>query len=149
MCGRCQRKKGDDVGDAENPKFFIHPYYDEFAAQQLLRLEIIPPFDTPTFELRVCEVEEEAAANIVEHHVRRLDLPKRFRSFFRNRYRRLQRQAQRCRDNDVDLIGFLQITKMGFEEDGRNTWDHVFYFSVMENPELMTYLQVDDLPTYL
>ncbi|WP_299928750.1 hypothetical protein [uncultured Pelagimonas sp.] len=146
MCGGCQRRKSDDVGDEANPKFFIHPYFDDFASDQLLQLEINPPFRTPTFGLQVCAGLPEATKGTVEQHVRRLELPKRYRGFFRNRYKRLLKQAQLCRDEGVPFRAFLMVTKAGHEADGKNTWDHIFFFSVLENEDLMTFLEDDELP---
>lgn len=149
MCGSCQRRKGDDVGDDANPKFFIHPYFDNFANDQLLKLEINPPFQTPTFELQVCAALSDANKSIVEQHVQRLELAVRYRSFFRNRYKRLLKHAQRCRDKGVYFRAVLEMAKDDHEEEGRNTWDHVFFFSVLENEDLMTFLEDDELPPLL
>ena len=146
MCGSCQRRKGEEVGDDVHPKFFIHPYFDDFASDQLLKLEINPPFQTPTFDLQVCSALPDAEKAVVEQHVGKLELAVRYRSFFRNRYKRLLRQAQRCRDKGVQFRAVLEMAKDDCEEEGRNTWDHVFFFSVLENEDLMTYLENDELP---
>lgn len=149
MCSRCQGKKGDDVGDDENPRFFIHPYFDEFAGQKILELVIEPPFNTPEFTLRISENLEGEAIAIAEKHVEKLELPSRFRKFFRDRYSQLMRQAQDCRDEGADFRTFLRITKRGHERLGLNYWDHVFYSSVLENEELLGFLEAGDLPGFL
>ncbi|WP_457662049.1 hypothetical protein [Sinorhizobium medicae] len=43
MCDACQGAKLEKTGDAEDPKFFIHPYYDRFSAPKLVSLTISPP----------------------------------------------------------------------------------------------------------
>lgn len=149
MCSKCQGKKSDHVGNAVNPRFFIHPYFDDFASQQLLELEIEPPFDIPTFNLRISDAVMFDARPIVEQHVQRLELPRRFRKFFRDRYRQLLRQAQDCRHEDVDLQAFLRVTKRSHARVGLNYWDHVFYLSVLENDNLIAYLENGELPAFL
>lgn len=149
MCSRCQGKKGDDVGDAETPRFFIHPYFDEFASQQILELLIEPPYNTPRFALRVVEDLGEDETEIAEKHVELLDLSSRFRKFFRNRYSQLMRQAQDCRDEEVEFQAFLRITRRGHARIGLNYWDHVFFSSVLGNEELLEFLEGGELPEYV
>lgn len=149
MCSRCQGKKNDQVGDTDVPRFFIHPYFDEFASGQILELLIEPPFTTPKFELQISGGLEDDAASIAVKHVELLGLPYRFRKFFRDRYRQLLRLAQDCREEGADLKTFLRLTKRNHARTGLNYWDHVFFKSVLENEDLLAFLESDELPPLL
>lgn len=149
MCDACQSAKGSKVGSAQYPRFFIHPYFDAFVAEQVLRLEIQAPFNAPTFALRVVETLEPLSAELVKSHVRELDVERRYANFFRNEYRRVLRLVGAMRKSGQDVPGTLTTLKHGAIDRSPNAWEHVFYAAILDNPDLVEYLANADLPPYL
>ena len=149
MCDACQRAKGSKVGDAVSPRFFLHPYYDVFVAAQVLRLEIAAPFDAPSFALQVADDLTKAQADLVRVHLRELEIPPRFAIFFRGHHRRLLRLVSKMRSSGQNVFATLSIFQHGVADASLNSWEHVFYSSVLGNPALLDYLANSNLPDYL
>ena len=149
MCDACQLAKGTKVGDVQSPRFFIHPYFDAFVAEQVVRLEIYPPYDAPAFALGIVDGLDPASAHLVRSHMRELEIERRYASFFRNQHRRLLRLVGAMRKVNQDVRQTLATFKHGATEPSLNTWEHVFYAAVLDNPNLIDYLTNDQLPQYL
>jgi hypothetical protein len=149
MCDACQLAKGTKVGNLQSPRFFIHPYFDTFIAEQVLRLDIYAPYDTPTFALRIVEGLDQNSEHLLQCHVRELEIERRYASFFRNQHRRLLRLVGAMRKAGQDVEQTLTTFTQGATEPSLNSWDHVFYCSVIGNPTLINYLINDPLPQYL
>lgn len=149
MCDACQLAKGSKVGDAVSPRFFIHPYYDVFVAEQVIRLEIVPPFDAPAFSLRVIEGLDAAHSALVRTHVRELDIERRFARFFRGHHRRLLRLTAKMRSSGQDVEATLTTFQHTVADSSLNSWEHIFYSAVVANPEHLDYLTSATLPAFL
>ena len=149
MCDACQLAKGTKVGNVQSPRFFIHPYFDTFIAEQVLRLDIYAPYDTPTFTLRIAEGLDPISEHLLQCHVRELEIERRYSSFFRNQHRRLLRLVGAMRKAGQDVEQTLTTFTQGATEPSLNSWDHVFYSSVIGNPALINYLTNAQLPQYL
>ncbi|QIO48699.1 hypothetical protein HA464_32375 (plasmid) [Rhizobium leguminosarum bv. trifolii] len=147
MCDACQKEKDTKTGDAQTPRFFLHPYYDTFLVHQILDLTIQAPFETPTFTLNVSQALEPDQITLVTAHVRELALAERYGHFFRNQYRRLIRLVTRMRENHQDVRATLATFTFAAADPSPNSWDHIFYTSVMSNPPLLAYLEAGGLPT--
>lgn len=149
MCDACQLEKGTKVGNVQSPRFFIHPHFDTFIAEQVLRLDIYAPYDTPTFALRIVEGLDPISEHLLQCHVRELEIERRYASFFRNQHRRLLRLVGAMRKAGQDVEQTLTTFTQGATEPSLNSWDHVFYSSVIGNPALINYLTNAQLPEYL
>jgi hypothetical protein len=149
MCDACQKAKGEKTGDDHSPRFFIHPYFDTFVAEQVLRLEIAGPFDAPGFQLVVVEDLSDDDKALVRSHVRELEIEQRYAKFFRDTYRRLLRLVGAMRESGQDVHGSLATFRIGVAHPTANGWEHVFYDAVLETPALLDYLMNADLPQYL
>ncbi len=149
MCDACQNAKLDKVGNAQTPRFFIHPYFDTFVAAQVLHLEIQAPFNAPTFTLGVVEGLSPSETNLVRTHLRELGIEKRYAKFFRNEHRRLLRSVDRLRTTGQDVQQALASFRYRAEEPSLNAWEHVFYGAVLDNPDFIDYLTNAELPSYL
>jgi hypothetical protein len=149
MCDACQLAKGTKVGNVQSPRFFIHPYFDTFIAEQVLRLDIYAPYDTPTFALTIVEGLDPISEHLLQSHVRELEIERRYASFFRNQHRRLLRLVGAMRKAGQDVEQTLTTFTQGATEPSLNSWDHVFYSSVIGNPALINYLTNSHLPQYL
>lgn len=149
MCDACQLAKGPKVGDAKSPRFFIHPYFDAFVGEQVLRLEIKPPFDAPSFTLGIAHDLEDKQADLVRTHVRELEIERRYAAFFRGQHRRLLRLVNAMRASGQDVEQTLATFRHGVAEPSKNTWEYVFYDAVLASPDHINYLTNEPLPQYL
>lgn len=148
MCDACQTNKKEKTGDADDPRFFLHPYFDVFIANQVVELLIEPPFDTPTFELSSVAVLPAPQRTLVNRHLKELGVVPRYARFFRNQHQRLLRLVQSLRDADLDVEENLVIFRDNSAQPTRNAWEHVFYSSVLSNADMLKYLAEEDLPAY-
>lgn len=149
MCDACQNNKGEKTGDMVNPKFFLHPYFDVFVAEQVLELKIQEPFDTPTFDLGPVTYLTQAQASLVACHARELEIIPRYARFFRVQYGRLLRLVHKLRSARLNVVDHLKAFQSNCETPTKNAWDHIFYSSALSNQFLLSYLQNHDLPAFL
>lgn len=149
MCDACQTNKKDKTGDAADPRFFLHPYFDVFVVNRVLELSINPPFDTPTFDLRVVAGLPGAQTRLVARHARELKIVPRYGHFFRNEYRRLLRLVHSLRAAELDVEANLKSFQHAAEVPTKNGWQYVFYSAVLANAPLLAYLEEEDLPAFL
>jgi len=149
MCDACQDLKGTKTGDAANPRFFIHPYFDVFVANQVIELAVQAPYNTPTFRLGSREDMTAPQRALVECHVRELDIDKRFGNYFVEQHRRLLRQVDALRRSHQDVRVVLTSFRDSAALSGANVWDHVFYAATVGDANFMDYLQNEDFPPFL
>src|SRR3546814_151388 len=92
---RCvSASEGEKTGDADSPRFFIHPYFDVFVAEQVVELKLFPPYDKPAFTVSSREGLPEVHGKLVDSHIRELAIAERYLHFFRGQHRRLLRLVQ-------------------------------------------------------
>ncbi|AYG59981.1 hypothetical protein CCGE525_15045 [Rhizobium jaguaris] len=149
MCDACQKAKLEETGDAQNPRFFIHPYFDRFSAPKLVALRIEPPFSTPLFELTANPDLHDHERAIVAIHVEKLEVTTRFASFFSGAHRRVLRLAGEIREGGQDLVAMFGYFRGNACAISPNSWDFIVYDAVLSNPELMNFLQNGELPPLL
>lgn len=146
MCDICQGQKGNETVDDEGRRLYLHPYFDDFIAEQVLRLTIGRPLNAPeNFSLDPdCNLPEDIKA-LVARHIDGLDLEKRYGPYFRDQYIRLLRLAQNARDKDQDFRALLPLFKEHHLDRGPNAWIHLFYVAVIDDAELVDYLTDEEL----
>jgi len=149
MCDACQLRKLEKTGDADNSRFFLHPYFDVFVAEQVLSLAIHPPFNTPTFSLSAEDDLSPEQKTLVSRHVKELEIAERYGRFFREQHRRILRLVSDMRISGQDIAATLKGFRNAAESPSKNAWDHVFYSAILETPEFVTYLESAELPDYL
>lgn len=149
MCDACQGEKLAKTGNANTPRFFIHPYFDVFVAQQVIKLTIEPPYDKPTFDLSPCPTLTAGQAALVESHVRELGIEQRYAHFFRSQHRRLLRLVGAMRNSGQNIEANLVTFNAGFTDPSENSWEHVFYSAVLADADMLDYLNNSPLPNYL
>lgn len=148
MCDACQMIKKEKTGDAADPRFFIHPYFDVFVANQVLELSINPPFDAPTFDLGPVAGLSVQQHALVSRHLKELGIVPRYAHFFQNQHQRLLRLVQRLRESNLDVKTNLDIFRDMAAVPTKNSWDHVFYSAVLSNADMLDYLSNEDLPSF-
>lgn len=148
MCDACQSNKKEKTGDAADPRFFLHPYFDVFITNQVMALSIEPPFDAPTFDLSPAAGLTVAQSALVARHVRELGILPRYARFFRNEYQRLLRLVDRLRTAGLDVEQHLTSFRDHAAIPTYNAWQHVFYAAILANPALVQYLIEEQLPAF-
>jgi hypothetical protein len=149
MCDVCQTKKGAKIGDTDSPRFFIHPYFDVFVAEQVIELRFYPPYNAPKFTLSCREGLLDEQTRLVKSHMRELELEKRYLSYFRHQHIRLLKLVRKLRENSQNVKSSLVAFRDSFAASGANVWDHVFYAAVLEDDAMMTYLEYESFPQYI
>jgi hypothetical protein len=149
MCDACQELKDVKTGDAVTPRFFIHPYYDVFVANQVIELGFGPPYSSPVFELRPTRGLSASQRQLVLTHVRELRIDTRYIKYFKTQHRRLLRLVGKLRDSQQNVRASLTAFRDSAAISGNNVWDHVFYAAVVSHPALLDYLENEPLPTFL
>lgn len=144
MCDACQLAKGTKTGDDDEPKFFLHPYFDVFVAERVLELSIEPPFESPNFQLGIrpgLAPDEEA---LVASHVRELDIAARYNKFLKGQHSRMLKLANQIRESGQDLRGSLETfaAMSGFVAE--NAWEHVYYRAVLDCDECIEFMRARD-----
>lgn len=147
MCDPCQRRKGEDTGDAATPRFFIHPYFDTFSLDQIVQLTINAPFTTPTFTLAPHPGLQVAETQLVSTHLRALQIARRYIRFFRNEHRRLLRNVAKLRAKGLDVVENIEAWQEGHADPTPNSWQHLFYDAVMRNGPYLAHLVSGPSPT--
>ena len=150
MCDICQGGKGTKTLDSDGNRLFLHPYYDEFLGSQIIALVISEPFSSPmNFGLHShADLDIEASA-LVERHIAELQLNKRFSHYFRDQYIRLLKLVAMMSDDGGNIDDYLRMFKYNAELKSVNSWEHIFYESVLSNEGLMNYLCNEELPERL
>lgn len=148
MCDACQDLKGTKTGDAADPRFFLHPYFDVFVASQVIELVIDAPYDTPTFRLRTQPDLTVPQAALVTSHVRELHIEHRFGDYFTGQYLRLLRQVRNLRNSEQEVRAVITGFRDAIAPVGVNVWDHIFYAATVANADLMDYLENGHLPAF-
>lgn len=149
MCDACQGKKLEKTGSAAEPRFFLHPYFDVFIAEQVLAVTIEPPFSSPTFQMKVSNHLAPAEKALVASHVRELEIEQRFAHYFKNENIRTQRLARLLRDSDLPVKDTLRAFEGRCRTPALNSWEHIYWAAVVANPELLDYLANGLLPDHL
>lgn len=149
MCDACQKEKGTKTGDHADARFFLHPYFDVFIAEQVLELTIQAPFATPLFDLHPAPGLTLEQERLVSLHIRELAIVPRYARFFREQFRRLLRLVSKMRASGQDVRASLELFKSNAEIPTLNGWEHIFYEAVLNNPDFLEFLENEDLPAYL
>lgn len=149
MCDSCQEEKGTKVGNTTLSNFFIHPYFDTFVEDQVIRLDILPPYDSAGFNLGPMSGLSNEYSALVQSHLNELHIPERYAHFFRGQYPHLLKSVavMRSKGQNIEesLINFQTLYSM----ETRNAWEHIFYSSVLSNPDLLDYLRGGALPSHI
>ena len=149
MCDICQGKKGSKTVNEANQRFFLHPYFDDFTALSVVRLVIGRPFDSPkSFAIQPHPVLTVDQSALISRHLKELGISSRYEQFFKTEYTRLKKLVSRARVKRQDIRE--RIT--GFHEyaldKSTNSWGAIFYQGVLDNADLMAFLEHGPLPSY-
>lgn len=149
MCDACQLHKGTATVDGDGRRYFIHPYFDDFASQQVITVEFLPEFNSPSIEVKAHGDLDPDDFALASRHLIKLQIPQRFHHFFRQEYGRLLRLVEEIRGKGKDVRDTLSMFQAHAGRKSVNSWDHVWYAGVLANQPLLDYLTNEDLPPYL
>lgn len=149
MCDWCQGEKLTEYVTEDGQKRYIHPYFDD-VEKPLFLIAFKPPYATPSIGVVIYENISEELSQLVQLHLEGIDFLARFKEYFKTRYISILRKAQdrrlaEAKDLRMLLGQFLEME----EEKSINSWDAVLYRSILEDNDLMNYLENDPLPDNL
>ena len=149
MCDICQGKKGSKTLNTANQRLFIHPYFDDFAAHPVVRLAIGRPFESPSafsIEPQISLTAQQSA--LISRHLEELGISSRYEKFFKTEYTRLRKLVSRARAKGQDVRERISEFHYYALDKSTNSWGAVFYQGVLDDAELMTFLEHGPLPAY-
>lgn len=142
MCDICQGEKKSKTVNATNERLFLHPYFDQFTNVQVVTLKIGRPFEAPEDISIHPHLDLDAVQSaLVCRHLTELNITKRYYHFFKDEYARLQRLVSSTRSKGQSVRGNLEMFCENAMHKSMNSWLHVFYKGVLEDTDLMTYLE--------
>lgn len=149
MCTKCQGKdaKGEKILSLNNQRIFLNPYFDSI--EEFLTLEICPPFDKPDFVLNLKEIEDKNTYELLASHVVELNIYDRYLDFATSQHIQLLKLAKKNRVTGKSIREKVEIYLEEREEKSKNTWAAIYYRSVLNNTNLLNYLDVGNLPNHI
>lgn len=147
MCDKCQRLKDNNILNSEGQKLFIHPYYDQIETI-LIMLEILPPYNHPeSFLARVPDNIGSPLREICERHIKEIDFVNRFENYCISEYSDLLVIISEERDEpEGDSVRkIIRRFLRKAEIKSPNHWEAIFYRGVLENNDLITFLETGEL----
>lgn len=150
MCNECQQNKSSDYFDANRNKIYIHPYFDPIE-QVNLSIDIKEPYATPTFELTILENgDNNEFYELLKRHINGVKFSERFDEFCRNEYMALLRTMSLERqDAEPDRASkIIRRFKRQHESQSPNRWEAIFYRGILNNTEILDFLDNGHLPDY-
>ncbi|WP_447902988.1 hypothetical protein [Pseudomonas serbica] len=146
MCDSCQKEKLEKTNTLQEARLFLHPYFDDFVERQIIHVVIEPPYDTPTFRLELSDWLIGEQRSVVQAHVRELAIERRFATFFKAESIRILKHAAKIRNGKMTIEQSVELFRSLHEDPSLNSWQHLYYRAVLENPEMLEYLATGDLP---
>lgn len=149
MCDSCQKEKLEKTHTARESRLFLHPYYDDFVERQILRIVIHPPYETPTFSIELMDWLSDEQRSVVRAHIRELAIERRFAGFFKGESIRILKHAAKIRSSPQTIEESLELFRSLHEDPTLNSWQHLYYRAVLDNPDMLEYLANGVLPAQI
>lgn len=149
MCDWCQGEKGTEYMTVKGEKMYIHPYFDEVNIP-LYRILFDQPYSSPIINYSVNSELSAEIQRLVNDHLDGIGFFVRFKEYFQTKYRSILRRAMESRnDGGIELRNKLNVLLDMASDTGINSWDAVLYRSVLEDENLLDYLENKKLPDNL
>ncbi|MBN3472019.1 hypothetical protein G0D98_27310 [Pseudomonas savastanoi pv. phaseolicola] len=147
-CDWCQGEKLADFQNEVGTRSFLHPYYDDIN-RPLYRIKLEPPYLTPIISLKILDHLPGKLQNLVASHLDGITFWERFKEYFESSYQNIIRMASETRAGGkvtvttiIDSAYSLEIGK------GVNSWDAVVYRSLLEDANVMDFLENGELSEF-
>jgi len=140
-CDWCQGEKLTDYKNAAGERSFLHPYYDE-VNRPLYAIRLQAPYLTPVISFEVRNDLPEELKGRVASHLDGIDFWERFKEYFENSYQNIIRIASETRA--AGIVTVANVIQIGYSLQavkGINSWDAVVYRSLLEDPNVMDFLE--------
>lgn len=148
-CDWCQGEKKVEYTNNIGQRCYIHPYFDEVNFP-LFKLVFSPPYLTPVIDIEVYSHIEVALKSLIMTHLDGVGFLDRFSSVFKTSYRPVLRMASKSRvQGNISVARSLNAALEIAEDKGVNSWDAILYRSVLEDANLMSFLETANLPSFL
>ncbi|EKT4505757.1 hypothetical protein QM325_02585 [Pseudomonas putida] len=147
-CDWCQGEKLADYQNAAGTRSFLHPYYDE-VNRPLYSIMLQAPYLTPVITFEIRNDLPRGLQDLVASHLDGISFWERFKEYFESSYLNVIRMASDTREAGMITVATaiqsayqLQVGK------GVNSWDAVVYRSLLEDADVMEFLQNGELPEF-
>lgn len=145
----CNQKKGVSHIGANQGERVLHPYFDNFMANRLVRVEILEPFAAPSLSLVTCcgNIPELPAVN---YHLQNVIQRTNIINVMTKRWGNLVREPRRILSlnegviNEVEVRTSLhrKLTENDAEYSTPNNWNSFFYAGALESQGVIQWLTV-------
>jgi 5-methylcytosine-specific restriction endonuclease McrA len=146
MCNRCQEEKSTGYLTGKGNKSYIHPYFDEIN-ESYFSVVIKKPYSAPSFELKITKGST-SILGLLANHATGINLKERFHKFCKAKHIHLIKlMAKKRRSQQLSSAEkFIRIYLEPELEKSLNSWAAIYYQSVLDTPELLHYLDNEQLP---
>jgi hypothetical protein len=147
-CDWCQGEKLADYKNTEGKRSFIHPYFDD-VDKPLYKIIFNEPYLTPVISLEINDELPDEMQELVKSHLIGIDFWERFKDYFESSYQGIIRLASTTRNGGPTTVAqAIQIAYFLAVEKGINCWDAVIYRSILEDDDVMDFLENGRLSNY-
>ncbi|UWR27369.1 hypothetical protein K3757_05360 [Sulfitobacter sp. S223] len=150
-CTHCNSGVKGSTVHGENPRRFIHPYFDRWAEQAIWQVEIISPFKAARFIPRALPSLEEPQKEIVAFHLENV-LGIQFDLSTANEWSSLPTQIK-LRDPKLTTTSVThQLTmelRVALDARGANSWLAALLRGILSNPHAIEYLRNEAIASVL
>ncbi|ABD86570.1 hypothetical protein [Rhodopseudomonas palustris] len=109
-------------------------------------MSLYTPYDAPTFNLAPVGGITPEQAKLLVRHVQELNIVGRYGGYFTEAHRRVLRLCDGMRASGQDVARGVQLFRDNAAMVSSNSWDHLFYSAVLDDPGFLDYLTNGDLP---
>ncbi len=150
MCDWCQGEKLAEYITSDGRKRYIHPYFDDID-RPLFNIIFTPPYRSPLIAVAVRDDAPQELGKLIALHLEGIDFITRFKEFFKTRYISILRKSQTCRqpNSTINIIASLELLLEMEIDKSINSWDAVLYRSILDDHQLIQYLENGELPENL
>lgn len=149
MCDACQKEKLEKTGTADEPRFFLHPYFDIFIGEQVISVEIQPPYTSPTFSMTLSDQLTAGQRSLMASHLRELLIEQRFAHFFKEESLRTLKLVQTLREAGLPVAAMLRAIEVSKRVPALNSWEHVYWSAVTANAAMLDFFENGVLPDFI
>ena len=150
MCDWCQGEKVAEYMTSDGRKRYIHPYFDDINTP-LFNIIFTPPYRSPLIAVEVRDDIQQELRELITLHLEGINFITRFKEFFKTRYISILRKAKICRQPNatINMVVSLELLLEMEVDKSINSWDAVLYRSILDDHQLMQYLESGELPDNL
>lgn len=140
-CDWCQGEKLADYKNAAGSRSFIHPYFDD-VNRPLYTINLEQPYLTPVISLEIRKDLPLELQVLVTSHLEGIDFWERFKEYFESSYQSIIRIASTARSGGrITVTEAIQSSYLLAAEKGVNCWDAVLYRSILDDADVLGFLE--------